>query len=148
MTQRTMALQGTLVLGLIVGIVGGNFVLHRWILGDAASREADAGTTPASSAPDDLDEYARFIRSAATPVDPAAHRERLRKLIAEKLPNISAEEQDSWVEELSDVSLSMADGILDLRGQVGALPAIEDTPDRNPVSADPIHHDFGLGITR
>ncbi|MFM9962880.1 MAG: hypothetical protein ACKV2Q_16845 [Planctomycetaceae bacterium] len=125
MTQRDMTRQGLLVFGLIVGIVGGNFVLHRWMLGNSTSREADAGTMAPSSSPslsqDELDEFAPRSRSTATPVDPATHRERLRKLIAQKLPDASADELDSWTEELSDVSLPMAEGILDLRGQVGAL---------------------------
>ena len=64
MTQRTMALQGTLVLRLIVGIVGGNFVLHRWMLGDATSREVDAGTVTTNSS----DDYAPFWR----PLDKAS----------------------------------------------------------------------------
>lgn len=148
MTQRNMARQGLLVFGLIVGIVGGNFVLHRWMLGNTTSREADADTMAPSLTPDELDEFAPRSRSVPTPVDPATHRERLRKLIAQKLPQASADELDSWVEELGDVSLPMAAGILDLRGQVGALPAIDDSTEQEPTSADRLIFSYGLGITR
>ena len=116
MTQRKMALQGTLVLGLIVGIVGGNFVLHRWMLGDATSREVDAGTATTNSSDDDLEEYRPTSRSAAMPTDPAVAREQLRWLIAQKCPHASVEEREGWLEELSDVPLHVAVGILDLRG--------------------------------
>ncbi len=148
MAQRDMARQGLLVFGLIVGIVGGNFVLHRWILGNAASREADAGTAIMNPLDDDLDQYAPVRHSTATPVDSAAHRERLRKLIAEKLPNISLGEQDAWVEELSDVALPMAEGILDLRGQVGALPAINGSTDLKAVETEPRGIEFSPLIPR
>ena len=91
MTQRNVALQGTLVLGLIVGIVGGNFVLHRWMLGDATSREVDAGTVTTNSSDDDLDEYRPTGRSATKQDDPVVLREQLRWLIVQKVPHASAE---------------------------------------------------------
>lgn len=42
MTRRDMALQASLVLALVCGIVGGNFLLHRLVIGNATSREASA----------------------------------------------------------------------------------------------------------
>ena len=121
MTRRNMAIQATLVFSLVCGIVGGNFLLHRWVIGNTASREAGAGTTSTSVSTDDLDEFAprrRNSNGTAPSDDPAKQRELLRKLIAEKLPLASDDERDAWVEELSAVSLKAAEGILDLREQL------------------------------
>ena len=118
MTQRKLALQGTLVLGLIVGTVGGNFVLHRWMLGDATSRAVDAGTRSANSSSDDLEEFRPASRSSTQSIDSATHRERLQWLIAQKLPHSSATEREDWLEELSDLALPVAEGILDLRSEL------------------------------
>lgn len=121
MTRRNMAIQATVVFGLVCGIVGGNFLLHRWVIGNTASREAGAGTNSTGVSPDDLDEFAPRSRSASAAAlsnDPVKQRELLRKLIAEKLPLASVEERDAWLEELSDVSLKAAEGILDLREQL------------------------------
>ena len=127
MTQRTMALQGTLVLGLIVGIVGGNFVLHRWMLGDATSREVDAGTATTNSSPDDdLEEYRPTSRTTSIVADPAVVREQLRWLIAQKVPHASVEEREGWLEELGDLPLPVAVGILDLRGELEKMKTKED----------------------
>lgn len=151
MTRREMTLRGALVLSLVCGIVGGNFVLHRWVIGDAASREAGAGTAGGNSSLDDLDEFAPRSRAAAdVPVssDPAAHRERLRKLIAEKLPRATPEEREAWLEELNDLSLPAAAGVLDLRGQVGAFPQIDGDPQRQPSDASPPDLDFSIRLAR
>lgn len=121
MTRRNMAIQATVVFGLVCGIVGGNFLLHRWVIGNTASREAGAGTNSTGVSPDDLDEFAPRSRSASAAAlsnDPVKQRELLRKLIAEKLPLASVAERDAWLEELSDVSLKAAEGILDLREQL------------------------------
>lgn len=121
MTRRNMAIQATLIFGLVCGIVGGNFLLHRWVIGNTASREAGAGTNSTGVSPDDLDEFAPRSRSASAAAlsnDPVKQRELLRKLIAEKLPLASVAERDAWLEELSDVSLKAAEGILDLREQL------------------------------
>lgn len=125
MTQRNVALQGILVLGLIVGIVGGNFVLHRWMLGDATSREVDAGTATTNSSDDDLEEFRPTGRTSTKVTDPAVLRERLRQLIALKCPHATLEEREGWVEELSDFSLPVAEGILDLRGELEKMKAKE-----------------------
>ena len=125
MTQRKMALQGTLVFGLIVGIVGGNFVLHRWMLGDATSREVDAGTATTNSSSDDLEEFRPTGRTTSKVTDPTVLRERLRQLIAQKCPHATAEEREGWLEELSDFSLPVAEGILDLRGELEKMKAKE-----------------------
>ena len=151
MTRRDMAFQATLALGLILGIVGGNFVLHRWVLGNATSREADAGTAAMSFEDNDLDEFAprRHTTSRATePGEPVARRELLRKLIAEKLPQASAEVRDAWLEELSDVSLKAAEGILDLRGQVGAFPEIDESarPRSSPVQLPEFNFSIGENV--
>lgn len=149
MTRRDMATQATLVLTLVCGIVGGNFLLHRWVIGNAASREAGAETVKAGVPVDDLDEFAPHIRKISESVsDPAKHRNQLRKLIARKLPTLSDAEREGWVEELSNVSLTMAEGILDLRSQVGAFPVIDEsaTPRRTP--AEPPKLDFSIGISR
>lgn len=123
MTQRKMALQGTLVLGLIVGIVGGNFVLHRWMLGDATSREVDAGTATTNSSDDDLEEYRPTVRATSKVTDPAVVREQLRWLIAQKFPHASVEEREGWLEELGDLPFPVAVGILDLRGELEKMKA-------------------------
>lgn len=151
MTRRDMAIQASLVLALVCGIVGGNFLLHRWVIGSAASREANAGTSRADVPFDDLDEFAPRRRSSsmtAVSVDPVKQRESLRKLIAQKFPHATAEVRDAWLEELSDVSLSVAEGILDLRGQVGAFPEIDESerPRSSPVQLPGF--DFSIGISR
>lgn len=131
MNRRDMAFQGIVALGVIVGIVGGNFALHRWMLGNATSREADAGIViPAqdtnSSADDDADLFdLKPVRRSSAGVsaksDQTAQREQLKKLIAAKLPNASAEDQATWLEKLEEVSLETAEGILDLRGELGSF---------------------------
>ncbi len=118
MTQRKMALQGTLVLGLVVGIVGGNFVLHRWMLGDATSREVDAGTATTNSSDHDLEEFRPTGRAISKATDPLVLREQLRWLIAQKCPHASVEEREGWLEELGDLPFPVAVGILDLRGEL------------------------------
>ena len=151
MTRRDMAFQVTLALGLILGIVGGNFVLHRWVLGNTTSREADAGTAPASHSQIDLDEFAPPIRSfsvSAAATDPVVRLEQLRRLIAEKLPHASAEVRDAWLEELSDVSLKAAEGILDLRGRVGTFPEIDETAQPRSPPAQPPELNFSIGVSR
>ncbi len=141
MTQRTMALQVTLVLGLIVGIVGGNFVLHRWMLGDATSREVDAGTATTNSSDDDLEEYRPTSRSTSMVTDPVVVREQLRWLITQKFPHASVEEREGWLEELSDFSLPVAEGILDLRSELKKMKAKDD---QAKVRVLP----FGFDVTR
>lgn len=138
MKRRDMAIQATVVLSLVCGIVGGNFVLHRWLIGNVASREASAGTEAAGLLVENLDEFAPRGRATSRLLgsdDPAAHREQLRKLIAAKLPQSSESEREAWLEKLSDVSLEVACGILDLREQVGAFPEIDETaaPRTSPV---------------
>ena len=151
MTRRDMAFQATLALGLIVGIVGGNFVLHRWVLGNAASREAGADTSMAGVPIDDLDEFAprsRTFSETEMASDPAKHQELLRKLIARKLPTLSDADREGWVQELSNVSLTKAEGILDRRSQGGAFPVIDETatPRRTPAELPKL--DFSIGISR
>lgn len=127
MTRQQMALQGTLALALIVGIVGGNFILHRWMLGNTTSREADAGVAETNPLPDDLAEFAPTRRSSPKAIDPEVQRQRLRQLIVRKLPNASDQEREDWLEELGDVPLSTAEGILDLRSELEKMKA-NDTP--------------------
>lgn len=151
MKRREMAIQATVVLSLVCGIVGGNFVLHRWVIGNAASREAGAGTESAGVPQDDLDEFAPRSRAAsglAESNDPEMRRARLKKLIAAKLPQSTEAEREAWLEELSNVSLEVAWGILDLRGQVGAFPEIDAsaTPRTSPPQLP--NFNFSLGITR
>lgn len=150
-TRRDMALQATLVFTLICGIVGGNFVLHRWIIGDAASREAGASARSESSSQEDLDEFAPaslVTSNSAVTRDPVAHREQLRKLIAEKLPQAPHEVREAWLEELSELSLPAAAGVLDLRGQVGAFPQIDADPKRQPSDANLPDFDFSIRLSR
>ena len=80
--------------------------------------------------------------------DPTTKRELLRRLISEKLPQASAEVRKAWLEELSDVSLKAAEGILDLRGQVGAFPEIDETaqPRSSPVLLPELN--FSIGSSR
>lgn len=126
MTQRSKTLQGLLVLGLIVGIVGGNFVLHRWMLGDATSREVDAGTVTTNPPPEDLEEYRPAGRSTTKTTDPAVLREQLRLLIAFKFPQATIEEREGWLEELNGVPFPVAEGILDLRSELEKMKAKDD----------------------
>lgn len=146
-----MALQATLVFTLICGIVGGNFVLHRWVIGDAASREAGASARSENLTQEDLDEFApptRVTPNATVTRDPVAHREQLRKLIEEKLPQASREVRDAWLEELSDLSLRAAEGVLDLRGQVGAFPQIDDNPQPRSSEVNAPDFDFSIRLSR
>ncbi len=151
MTRRDMALQASLVLALVCGIVGGNFLLHRLVIGNATSREASADISTASVPLENFDEFAprsRVLSVSETASDPAKHRELLRKLVALKLPQASAEVRDGWLEELSNVSLEKAEGILDLRRQVGAFPEIDESATPRSSPAQPPEFDFSLGILR
>lgn len=151
MTRRDMAIQATVVLALVCGIVGGNFVLHRWVIGNAASREAGADTTKADVPLENLDEFAprrSELSESTSPSDPAKRRELLRKLIARKLPQASAEVRDAWLEELSNVPLTTAEGILDLRRQVGAFPEIDESTTPRSSPAQPPEFNFSFGISR
>ena len=151
MTRRDMAIQATLVLSLVCGIVGGNFLLHRWVIGNTASREASAGTATAEVPINYLDEFAprsRAISESEAASDPAKRRELLRKLIARRLPNSSGTEREAWLEELSDESLNAAEGILELRSQVGAFPVIDETAAPRSTPAEPPKLDFSIGISR
>lgn len=151
MKRREMVLQVTVVLSLVCGIVGGNFVLHRWVIGNAASREAGAATEPAELPQEDLDEFAPMGRVTSRPAatnDPKVHRERLRKLIAVKLPSSTEAEREAWLEELSDVSLGVAEGILDLRGRVGAFPQIDESATPRTSPAQLPEFNFSLGVSR
>ena len=162
MTRREMAFQGLLAVGVVIGIVGGNFVLHRWILGNAPSREADAGTTggavtdrrPAaeslSGSEDSLRQsisHAEFETSDLVPsrrVDSpedaeritARRRQQLAVLIAEKMPQASPEDRAAWLDRLQDVELDVAAGILDLRQRLGPLDTVREKSPTDPVSVD------------
>ena len=148
MTRRDMAIQGAMGLILVCGIVGGNFLLHRWVIGSAASREANADTSPVGSLHDDLDEFAPRRRVTIIPDDSKTKLVLLRKLIAAKLPEASVEVREAWLQELSGVTLKVAEGILDLRGQVGAFPEIDETaqPRTSPVRLPEL--DFTIGVSR
>lgn len=151
MTRRDMALQAALVLSLVCGIVGGNFLLHRLVIGSATSREASADTTNAVDPVENLDEFAprsRTMSASEVSNDPAKHRDQLRKLIARKLPSLTDAEREGWVEELSNVSLMEAEGILDLRSQVGAFPVIDESATPRSTPAEPPHFNFSIGISR
>lgn len=151
MTRRDMAVQATLVLALICGIVGGNFLLHRLVVGNTTSREASADTTMTSVPLDDLDEFAprrRELSESASSSEPAKHRELLRKLIARKLPQASTEVRDAWLEELSNIPLTAAEGILDLRRQVGAFPEIDESATPRSSPAQLPEFNFSLGISQ
>lgn len=140
MQAREMKFQGLVALGVVVGIVGGNFVMHRWMLGNATSRPADAGihsgdseATPRnvnnrnvnnSENEIDFSDLAPRRRDATSVKDAAnrpARRESLAQRISQKFPDMPADEQAAWVDELESVSLETADGILELRRQVGSL---------------------------
>lgn len=151
MRRRDMTIQVTLVLALVCGIVGGNFLLHRWVIGNAASREAGADTTKADAPFEDLDEFAprsRAISETEMASDPAQHRNLLRKLVVRKLPALSSAERDGWVEELSNVSLREAEGILDLRSQVGAFPVIDESATPRSSPAQPPEFNFSIDVSR
>lgn len=150
MTRRDMATQATLVLTLVCGIVGGNFLLHRWVIGNATSREAGAGTKLGGVSLEEFDEFAPrrlAISEANVSSDPVKRQERLRKLIVRKLPSLSEADREAWVEELRDLSPAEAEGILDLRSQVGAFPVIDEsvTPRSAPVELPKL--DFSLDIS-
>lgn len=151
MTRREMATQATLVLSLVCGIIGGNFVLHRWVIGDATSREAGAGTTGTGAPLEDLDEFAPRRREAigsSVPDKPKAHREQLRQLIATKLPTATEDLREAWLDELSDLSLNTAEGILDLKRQVGAFPEIDESAQPRSAPAQSPEIDFPIGVSR
>ena len=138
MTRREMAFQGVVAFGVVVGIVGGNFVLHRWMLGNTTSREVVAGATTITAATPTGESSPRGTldepdfaapRRAVSPIETsqvaAARRVRLIALIADKLPNASSEEQAAWFDQLQDVEPDFAAGILNLRQQFGPLSAAE-----------------------
>ena len=134
LNRRDVVFHGVVALSLIVGVVGGNFALHRWMLGNTTSREADAGTVSQTSATDinadddadlfDLKPTRRNEPAKATNTDSTARREFLKKLIATKLPEASEEDQAAWLEKLEEVPLETAEGILDLRGELGSLSTL------------------------
>ncbi len=149
MTRRDMAIQATLVLSLVCGIVGGNFLLHRWVIGNTASREASANTAKAEVPINDLGEFAprsRAISESELASDPDKRRELLRKLIARRLPTSSDAERETWLEELSDESLNTAEGILELRIQVGAFPVIDEAAAPGSTPVEPPKLEFSIGI--
>lgn len=137
MASREMGFHGVVALGVVVGIVSGNFVLHRWMLGNATSRPVNADTSqnriePAShhaeQSPEasDLPEFPPFQKELSPEQiaqRKAANRERLAKVIAEKFPAMSADQQQAWLEQLDDVAPDVAAGILELRSQLGSLDA-------------------------
>ena len=137
MNRRDMVFHGIVALSLIVGIVGGNFALHRWMLGNTTSREADAGTVSQTSGTDinadedadlfDLKPTRRHAPAKSASTDSIARREFLKKLIATKLPDASDEDQAAWLEKLEEVPLETAEGILDLRGELGSLSTLPKT---------------------
>ena len=129
MTRRQTTLQTLLAFGLVVGIVGGNFLVQRWFYSHATSRVVDAAATDGrETESDDIDWNSpdlapRRSVSSTTAADgsSAARRQRLIEIIAAKLPKASAEELTAWLEKLQDVSPDAASGILELRQQVGSL---------------------------
>ena len=135
MASRDMGFHGVIALGVVVGIVSGNFVLHRWMLGNATSRPVSADTNrnrvePAShdaeqsSEANDLPELPPLQKELSpeqVAQRKAANRERLAKVIAEKFPSMSADQQQAWLEQLDDVAPDVAAGILELRSQIGPL---------------------------
>lgn len=131
MARNRLVIEAVLVLVLVVGIVGGNFMLNRRVIGDAASRAASADTVT-SVVDEDLEQYApQRFRSATAPAarDSVSRRDNLRKLVLAKLPQATPEEIDAWCDELGDLSLSVAEGILDLKAQVGKVqPEAAQTP--------------------
>jgi len=129
MTRREMTFQTFLAFGLVVGIVGGNFLVQRWCFSHATSRVVDAAAIDGQETQsDDIDWNSpdlapRRAASSTTAADesPAARRQRLIEIIAAKLPEASAEERSAWLEQLQDLSPDAASGILELRQQVGSL---------------------------
>lgn len=123
MVRRETVTQASLVLALVCGIVGGNFVLHRWMLGNVASREVNAGTSLEVTTDElDLAEFAprKRLPMSDDAVGSEGHAVQLRKLIAEKLPQATDEERIAWEEELRELSLTAAAGVLDLRERLRA----------------------------
>lgn len=123
MVRRETVTQASLVLALVCGIVGGNFVLHRWMLGNVASREVNAGTSSEVTTDEiDLAEFAprKRLPKSDDSVGTEGHAVQLRKLIAEKLPQATDEERIAWEEELRELSLTAAAGVLDLRERLRA----------------------------
>ncbi len=129
MTRREMTFQTLLAFGLVVGIVGGNFLVQRWFFSHPSSRVLDAAATDGrETQSDDIDWNApdlapRRAVSSTTAGDEssAARRQRLIQIIAAKLPEASVEERTAWLEQLQDLSPDVASGILELREQVGSL---------------------------
>ncbi len=152
MTRRDMTFQGLLALGLVVGIVGGNFALHRWMFGNVTSRDAAADTVPATTDDEPVFVPRRATTPSGTAQPTAAHREQLRKLIETHLPNATADEAEAWLEELQDLPLPTAEGILNLRQQNGPLTAIpslnkmlETTEPEDPAART---YSFSLSLSR
>ena len=129
MTRRQMTLQTLLAFGLVVGIVGGNFLVQRWFYSHATSRVVDAAATDGrETESDDIDWNSPDLAprrsvcsTTAADGSSATRRQRLIEIIAAKLPEASAEERTAWLEELQDLSPDAASGILELRQQVGSL---------------------------
>ena len=131
MTRREMTIQTLLTSSLVVGIVGGNFLVQRWFFSHATSRVVDAAATDGrETESDDIDwnapdlaprRAASSTSTTAADQSSAARRQRLIEIIAAKRPEASAEERTAWLEQLQDVSPDTAYGILELRQQVGSL---------------------------
>jgi hypothetical protein len=70
-------------------------------------------------------------------------------MVIAKLPQATPEEIDAWCDELGDLSLSVAEGILDLKAQVGKAAA-ESAPPQVESEIDPAERagNFSFGITR
>ncbi|MBM3968742.1 MAG: hypothetical protein FJ302_02605 [Planctomycetes bacterium] len=140
MTRRDMAIQASLGLVLVCGVVAANFVLHRWVIGNAGSREVNAETSAVVTPLEDLEEFAprRPPFGLELADDPARKQDLLRKLIATKFPQASDDERQVWFEELGNVSLPAAEGILDLRLQLFASPSVQEFHQPQPLTAPPV----------
>ena len=129
MNRRDIVFETCLTLLAVTAIVVGNFLVQRWWSAgqtvQVADAAADLGSVAGAPRPDCSDAE-NFIPPRPLVDRPSAAKsarglERLEKLIAEQLPEASPEEREVWRQQLQDLPLETAAGILETRRQLGVF---------------------------
>ncbi len=130
MNRRDMVFETCLALFAVTAIVVGNFLVQRWWSAGQTARVADAAADLGSISDALQTDRSSGAEDFITPQPLADHSsaaksarglKRLDKLIAEQLPEASPEEREIWREQLQNLPLETAAGILETRRELGVL---------------------------
>ena len=128
MNRRDMVFETCLALFAVTAIVIGNFLVQRWWTAGQTAQVADAAAdlgsvsdAPQTDRSSDAEDFfpPRPLADRSSAAKSARDLKRLEKLIAEQLPEASPEERDVWRQQLQDLPLETAAGILETRRQIG-----------------------------